>query len=424
MRVALVTIGSLGDVQPILALAVGLKREGHAVRVVTHASFATLGRRLGVDLRSTNAADPRRVLQTEAGREVLARRNPLRAWRDFASLAEESASTLFADALAACEGVDLVGFSGLGMFPGYAVAARLGVPYFAAHLIPIGATRDFPSPLLPPGPAWVPGYNQASHAVGRWLVWRWFAPLADRVRGGIRPASRFPSLGELTAGAQASLFGISPAVVPLPAAWSAWARFTGYWFLDAPIGWEASPELVRFLENGPPPVVVGFGSMIGRNPAGATRIVVDALERASLRGVLLLGWGGMEMRPLPPTVLALDFAPHAWLYPRAAVVVHHGGAGTTAAALRAGVPSVVVPFAFDQPFWAERIRRLGAAPAPIPAREVTEARLAAAIERAIKDPRIRNAARALGERVRAEDGVATAMRGLERALSQRGRPSV
>jgi UDP:flavonoid glycosyltransferase YjiC (YdhE family) len=163
--------------------------------------------------------------------------------------------------------------------------------------------------------------------------------------------------------------------------------------------------------------------MSGRNPAGTTRVVVEALERAGARGVLLSGWGGLETRALPPTVLALDFAPHVWLYPRAAAVVHHGGAGTTASALRAGMPSVVVPFAFDQPFWAERLRRLGAGPAPVPERGLTATRLAEAIRCAVEDPRMRNATRSLGERIRAEDGVGAAVREVERALNRRGRPS-
>lgn len=416
MRIALVTAGSRGDVEPILALALGLRRAGHEARVVAHGSFAALARRLGVDLRLAAAADPRGLVESDRGREAFALRDPFRAWRRFASLAEAGARAFFADALTACEGVDAVGYSGLGAFPGHAVAERLGVPYFAAHLVPTGPTGEFPSAFLPQGPAWLPGYNRASHALARWLVWRAFAPLAARARSEGRPASHFPSSLALAAGARVSLVGVSPAVVPPPAAWSAWARFTGYWFLDEPAAWEPPPDLLRFLERGPPPVVVGFGSMSGRDPARTTRAVLEALARAGARGVLLSGWGGLATRELPPSVLALDSAPHAWLFPRAAAVVHHGGAGTTAAALRAGVPSVVVPFAFDQPFWAERVRRLGAGPAPVPARGLTAARLAGAIRRAVEDPRMGLAARALGERIRAEDGVGAAVREIERAL--------
>ncbi len=419
MRVALVTVGSLGDVEPILALALGLGRAGHEVRVVAHASFAPLARSLGIDLRPTSSADPRALLESRLGREAFAVRNPVRAWRGFASLAEANVGTLFSDALAACEGVEVVGYSGLGLFPGYAAATRLGVPHFAAHLVPIGPTSEFPSAFMPPGPAWLPGYNRASHGLARWLLWRAFAPLADRASGREPRASRFPSSLALAAGARVSLFGVSPAVVPPPARWSAWARFTGYWFLDAPPAWTPSPALLRFLEEGPPPVVVGFGSMSGRDPARTTRIVVEALARSEVRGVLLHGWGGLEQRVLPTTMLALDFAPHAWLYLRAAAVVHHGGAGTTAAALRAGVPSVVVPFAFDQPFWAERVRRLGAGPAPVPERALTPERLARAIRCVVEDPGMALAARAICERIKAEDGVGNAVREIESALERR-----
>jgi UDP:flavonoid glycosyltransferase YjiC (YdhE family) len=420
MRVALVTVGSLGDVEPVLALALGLRRAGHEVRVVGHASFAALARGIGIDLRPTEAADPRGLAESDQGREAFVLRNPFRAWRAFASLAEASARMLFADVLAASDGVDAVGYSGLGVFPGYAVAERLGVPYFAAHLVPIGPTGDFPSAFFPQGPAWLPGYNRTSHALASWVVWRSFAPLADRARAEWRPSSHFPSPEALATGARVSLVGVSPAVVPPPVAWTRWARFTGYWFLEARAAWIPPSNLVRFLERGPPPVVVGFGSMSGRDPAGTTRIVLEALALAGVRGVLLCGWGGLQPRELPTDVLALDSVPHAWLYPRAAAVVHHGGAGTTASALRAGVPSVAVPFAFDQPFWAERLRRLGAGPAPVPERGLTPARLARAIRRAVQDPRMRLAARAVGERIRAEDGVGIAVRELERALGWHG----
>jgi len=422
VRVALVTVGSLGDVQPILALALGLRRAGHDVRVVTHASFASLARRLEVDLRPTTV-DPRELLASARGKEVLAIRNPFRSWQGFASLAEESVELLFAEVLEACDGVEAVGYSGLGLFPGYAVAATLGVPYFAAHLIPSGPTHEFPSPLLPQRPAPVPGYNRASHAFARWLVWRGFAPLADRAmrEGGRQSTGRFRSATALAAGARVSLFGVSPAVVPAPTAWSGWARFTGYWFLDESMGWAPPPELLRFLALGPPPVVVGFGSMSGRDPAHTTDVVVEALERIGARGILLSGWGGLQARALPSTVLSLGFAPHAWLFARASAVVHHGGAGTTAAALRAGLPQVVVPFAFDQPFWADRVRRLGVGPAPISERRLTPARLARGLRRALEDARMREAARLLGTQVHAETGVATAVHEIEKAFgSSRG----
>jgi UDP:flavonoid glycosyltransferase YjiC (YdhE family) len=414
MHLALVTVGSLGDVAPIFALGLGLQRAGHSVRILAHEAFAPMASRLGLDLAPTRASDPRALLASERFRDAFSAPDPFRAWRRFGAIAEDTARTVFADALAACEGADAVGCSGLGVFPGYAAAVRLGVPHFGAHLVPMGPTSDFPSPLFPQGLAWLPGYNWTSHALAAWLVWRSIRPLADRAMASVG-GGRFPPIAGVAARSRISLFGVSPTVVPLPARWR-WARFTGYWFLDDPAGWQPPAELQRFFAQGPPPVVVGFGSMSPRNPAGTARIVVEALAQAGARGILLTGWGGLRPGELPSQVLAMEHAPHAWLFARASAVVHHGGAGTTASALRAGVPSVVVPFAFDQPFWAERVRRLGAGPEPVPERGLTTGRLARAIGRALEDQRLSQTARALGERIRSEDGVGTAVRELEHAL--------
>jgi len=422
LRLGLVTVGSTGDVSPILALSLGLQRAGHEVRVVAPSWFAATARGLGIDFRPLRDFDPQALLQSERGRATFAIRNPIRAWRAFGAIAEPEARSVLDDAVTACEGVDAVGFSGLGMFPGLVAAAALRVPYFAAHLVPIGTTADFPSALLPQRPAWLPGYNRASHALARWLVWRTFAPLASRARPGGQASSPFPSWAAMLAGARVSLFGISPAVLPPPETWASWSRFTGYWFLDRSGPWQPPPELLDFLARGPPPVVVGFGSMSGRQPGRTTEVVLEALGRAGVRGIILSGWGGLESGGLPSSVMSLASAPHEWLFPRAAAAVHHGGAGTTASAVRAGVPSVVVPFAFDQPFWGARLRKLGVAPDPIPERRLTPTRLGAAIRVAVGDARMRRTAQALGERIRAEDGVGVAVKEIELALRRRPAP--
>ncbi|HUJ74433.1 MAG TPA: glycosyltransferase, partial [bacterium] len=205
------------------------------------------------------------------------------------------------------------------------------------------------------------------------------------------------------------LYAYSPTVLPPPADWSARIHVTGYWFADPPHGWEPPSDLVAFLRHGPPPVSIGFGSMTSGDPQGTLRIVLKALELAGQRGVLLTGWAGLgEGYGLPEYAHAVQSVPHAWLFPQVAAVVHHGGAGTTGAGLRAGVPSILVPFVADQPSWARRVEALGACPAAIPFRELTAERLAAAITQAMSSAGIRERARALGERIRAEDGVGVA----------------
>lgn len=195
-----------------------------------------------------------------------------------------------------------------------------------------------------------------------------------------------------------------------------WIQVTGYWFLDRPAGWQPTAELVDFIEAGPPPVYVGFGSMNNREAEVMARTVVDALAMAKQRAVIATGWGSLGDAALPETVFKVDAVPHDWLFPRMAAVVHHGGAGTTAEGLRAGVPSVIVPFIVDQPFWGARIRALGVGPDPIPLRRLTAGRLAQAIRSAATDPGMRQRARHLGAALRAEDGLACAVKLLREHL--------
>jgi sterol 3beta-glucosyltransferase len=193
---------------------------------------------------------------------------------------------------------------------------------------------------------------------------------------------------------------------------------TGFWVLDDPAGWSPPPGLQQFLQEGTAPVSVGFGSMSAADPAQAGRLaetVLEALRLTGRRAVLLTGWSGMPVRP-SENVFALGEAPHGWLFPRVAAAVHHGGSGTTGASLRAGVPTVTVPFAFDQPFWGARVAAAGAGPPPIPRRRLTADRLARAIHLATNDPAMARRAADLGRRLRAEDGTGQAARILETYL--------
>jgi sterol 3beta-glucosyltransferase len=198
-------------------------------------------------------------------------------------------------------------------------------------------------------------------------------------------------------------------VVPRPSDWPDSAVVTGYWFLDEGVDWTPPRELADFLDAGPPPVFVGFGSMAGRDPARTARTVLAAVARSGQRALIVSGWGGLRVDEPPPGVFVAESVPYDWLLPRVAAVVHHGGAGTTAAGLRAGKPTVVCPFVADQPFWGARVAALGVGPRPIPQRRLGEAELAAAILEAVGDAGMRDRAERLGAQIRAEDGVAAAV---------------
>jgi sterol 3beta-glucosyltransferase len=199
-----------------------------------------------------------------------------------------------------------------------------------------------------------------------------------------------------------TVYGFSPSIIPQPAD-SRNTQIVGDWYLDA-ADWTPSPELVAFLNNGAPPVYIGFGSMGSRKPEETADLVLQAIDRTQQRAILQAGWGGLSAADVSENVLMVS-VPHTWLFPRMAAVVHHGGAGTTAAGLRAGIPSIVIPFFGDQPFWGQRVADLGAGTAPIPRKQLTVENLAGAIDRAVTDPIMRQRAAELGAKIQAEDGV-------------------
>ncbi len=208
------------------------------------------------------------------------------------------------------------------------------------------------------------------------------------------------------------LYGISPQLLPPPADWPADHIACGQWRLpDAP--WTPPADLQAFLDAGPPPVYLGFGSMTGFD---RERVLPALLQALAPRRVLLFpGWAGLPTGALPADVFVLGPTPHEALFPHCALAIHHGGSGTTHSACRAGIPSLVMPFAADQFFWADRLYRLGVAPAPLSPKRLDAATLAAAIT-FVETDATRARAAALGVAMSHEDGVACGVAMIERWL--------
>ncbi|HLJ97164.1 MAG TPA: glycosyltransferase [Gemmataceae bacterium] len=414
MRIVIPSTGSRGDVQPYLALALGLQAAGHKVRLATHSDFADWVTSCGIGFFPIE--DGARALhETEAGQRMIgANGDPFAFMRWYARLREPLMAGLMSRCLAACRDADLILVTTTAFFPGHSVAEKLGVPAWLASLQPTNPSRDFPNCLFPDGPRW-PGfrevYNLGTHFLAGEYWWQQVRSAVNQARQQVLGLPPLPFLGPPPSmfSEVPTLYGFSAAVLPRPTDWGPGHEITGYWFLDHPADWRPPSELVRFLETGSPPVCAGFGSM--RHPAAeeATALVEEALEQVGQRGILLTGWGGLARYRGSDRIFVADSVPHDWLFPRTAAVVHHGGAGTTAAACRAGVPSVIVPFMADQSFWGHRIQALGVGPAPIPRGQLSVERLAHALHTALSDPIMRRKAAALGERLRAEDGVARAV---------------
>ena len=424
-RVLVTTVGSRGDVQPYVALAKGLQAAGHEVTLATCERFGPLAAEHGVPFEPLSD-EILQLLDTDAGRDAIEESTGLFGMLTtnvkLAKAAGPINERLMHDVWRAAQAVqpEVIVYHPKALGAPH-VAERLGAAPVLGVVVPATVpTGDFPIVGLP---AWKLGawYNRFTYRLTA-LGYANYEKMVNRFRTDTLglPKRKGAALAATTADGRPVpvVHGISEQLLPRPADWPDHASLTGYWFLDAPTDWTPSAELVEFLEAGEPPVYVGFGSMAGRSPERLTRAVVEALESAGLRGIIATGWGGLDAEGLPDTVLRIDEAPHDWIFPRVAAVVHHGGAGTTAAGLRAGRPTVVCPFIVDQFFWGRLVAEAGVGSEPVPQKRLTGERLAAALREVTTDAGIRERADAAGRRIRAEDGVAAAVAQIEGILAE------
>jgi UDP:flavonoid glycosyltransferase YjiC (YdhE family) len=417
MKITIATVGTRGDVQPYIALGLGLQKSGHQVQIATDSTFKGFIEASGLGFAAVKA-DPRRALQEDIRRIGS---NPVRLLRWIDRQFTPLARGYFIDVRAACQDSDAVLVSALA-FAAMHVAQALGIPSLATYLYPITPTRSFPSMAASSLPKWLTGVgwiNWMSFRLYNLAFFRMTLPVINDLRKEILGLPPVPWSYYLNIDISdvPIIYGYSKHVIPHPADWGATQHITGYWFLDDP-EWRPPDELSQFLEAGTPPIYIGFGSMVDAEAKKTTGIVLEALKLTGQRAILHGGWSDLGSHSLPETVYKVSDVPHSWLFPRMAAIIHHGGAGTTAAALRAGVPAVIVPYFGDQPFWARRIYQLGVSPKPIPRDKLSTEKLAAAVLEAIQEKNIRENARQLGKHICQEDGVTDAVQIIDRYLSE------
>jgi sterol 3beta-glucosyltransferase len=420
MHITILTIGSRGDVQPYLAFALGLKNAGYTVRLVTHAKFEQEILGYGLEF-AVISGNPQEAIASEEGQKFMQTKNPLALPSRFASLIKTFMKTVLIDSWNGCQGTDAV-ITGSIAFWGFDIAQKLGVPFYYATMQQFSPTKELPIQGTPPELEKLGGfYNKSTYVILNQIFWLVFRNPVNKFRKNIlkMPASPiwpYPLTYMMRAKVN-FLNAISPSVIPQPSDWSEYEHMTGYWFLDAPEDFVPPADLVNFLNAGSPPVYVGFGSMSGKQAEEVAEIALAALIKTKQRGIFLTGWSGVENIDLPENIFKISSIPHSWLFPQMGCIVHHGGAGTTAATFRAGVPGVIVPFLGDQPFWGYQSVKLGVSPATISRDKLTVDSLAGAIMKALQDKDIRKNAMILGEKIRSEDGVAVAVEIVKRTLS-------
>ena len=408
MRIVVMAIGSRGDVAPYTGLGVRLQAEGHQVTIATHAGFEQLVRAAGLGFHrlplDTQEEMTSELVASGTGNLV---RVTLAVNKVVAGHARPMADAM----LAAARRADVLLVTPVSWI-GAHVAAGLGLPSMGVYLQPMTPTREFPPATVTTRSLGGRGNRAAAAALLR-VGQRPFRGIVDELRAelGLPPVKPGAWLAHVEASRWPICYGYSRFVVPPPADWPAWHRTVGYWWPAPDPAFVPPPDLLDFLAAGPPPVYVGFGSMPTVDGDALSALLVAALRKAGRRAVVHRGWAGLSAAG--DDVLTVGEVPHDWLFPRMAAVVHHAGAGTTGAGLRAGVPAVPVPFMVDQPFWARRLELLGVTPGPIPVRRLTADRLAAAITEATRNPGYRRRAAAVATQITREDGAAGVLGVLE-----------
>jgi UDP:flavonoid glycosyltransferase YjiC (YdhE family) len=426
LSIVVMAVGSRGDVQPFIPIGRRLAQR-HRVRLATHREFRPMVERAGLEFYPLEG-DPHEMMAyiVKTGGSILPTRLE-QLWEDVprkrAMIAAILASTWRACTEPDPERADARPFRAdliVANPPSYGhihCAEALHVPLHMVFTMPWSATCAFPHPFarIDPGEHH-PVENFFSYGVIDLIVWAGIGDLVDDFRAKTLdlPPVALTDGAALLEDHEVPFTYLWPAsVVPKPRDWGPHIELASFIHDEQAPTFDPPQALLDFLAAGEAPIYVGFGSVVVEDPAALTRTIFAALDRAGARGIVSQGWAQLGGATAPPNVYVIGDCPHDWLFARCRGVCHHGGAGTTSAGLRAGLPTVVVPFFGDQFFWGHVVAGAGAGPDPIPARDLTAEALGAAFD-ACRQPQIRERARELGARLRATDGVELVMRSIER----------
>ncbi|KAN0139921.1 UDP-Glycosyltransferase/glycogen phosphorylase [Lactarius tabidus] len=409
MHFACLTIGSRGDVQPYIALGRGLQKEGHRVTIVTHEEYKEWVTGFGLEHR-TAGGDPGALMKLSVENKMFSPQFFKESLSNFRTWLDD----LLVDSWEQCKDADVLLESPSAM-AGVHIAEALHIPYFRTFTMPWTKTKEFPHAFLGP-PVESPTTNAASYVLFDNVLWTATASQINRWRKNTLGIGH-TDMGHLAQSKIPFIYNFSQAVVPKPLDWGDATVVSGYWFLDNPeLGWSPPQTLVDWMAkaraDGKPIVYIGFGSITVPNPKLVTERIIRGVLKSGVRAIISKGWsarmskGGDEDVAFPEECYSLDKVPHDWLFPQIDAALHHGGAGTTGASLRAGIPTLILPWFGDQFFWASRVQKLGAG---IRLKSLHSKEVSHALKKATSDRVMKEKAASVGERIREEDGVRTAI---------------
>lgn len=409
-RISIISYGSLGDIIPYIALGKGLKEAGFEVRIIAHESYRERVESLGMEFRC-GCMEARDLLQSKEGMHWLTQK-PIRSLRNLSDIIKPHLKDIAEQTLSAAYGSDMIVFSIIGGIVAHDIAEYLKIPAVGAFVAPLTPTKLMSNFLLP--------YelpfnflNKLSFTLPYKLISDAYIKVVNEVRTDVLKLKPLPKgqshiwTGENSD--QKVIYGISPNICPRPQDWGDWVKIAGYWFPDFEDDFVPDERLSDFIQSREKqPFYFGFGSMIKENAEETYHIIKKALKNSNARGVLSRGWGAIAGYD-DDDIIVVDYVPHKWLFPKVTGVVHHGGAGTTAQAFRAGVPQVIAPFFADQYFWARRVFQLGCGPKALPQNTLTSEKLCNLIKTVKSNIEYSKNAKRIANLITTEDGISKAV---------------
>ncbi|MUG92223.1 glycosyltransferase [Scytonema sp. UIC 10036] len=414
MRIKIVALDSIGGTRAYVALGLGLQQAGHSVQIATFPFLQELVSSWGLDFAPVECNNLKKRSPTPFGN------NPFRLIRNIGNLLRPLNESLLPVLWQLCQDADAIVFN-QNTFVCYNIAEKLGIPCYAACAQPHHQTHVFPyfhfPHIHPPTvPRKIGIYNWLTYSLFDQLLWQSVRQPINQWRQETLNLPPLPSLSGVLGRMQQQkipcLYSCSPSFLPKPYDWPGWVYVTGYWFLRRPSNWQPPSDLIQFLAAGPPPIYIEtWHEKIG------VETVRKVLSQTKQRAIVRTVRGGLRDAHFPEDeVFTIKSVPHDWLFPQMAAVMHQGGHGTTLNGIRAGVPTVTIPYNGDQFLWARRVAQLGLGPSPIVQEQPSVEKMVAAIRTAINDTTMKERAAAIGKRIQAEDGVAKAVEAFHRHL--------
>lgn len=415
MKIAITTVGTRGDLQPFIALGLGLKESGHEVLIISAKNEKDFVQNYGLDFFALNV-DIQQLMEGDDVKEMAKGNNPFKFIVSHLKGSKKLKRIMVAtqaEIWESCQDADVIIYHP-GMPIGFFIAKQLGKVSIMANPFPVVATKDYPSILFYSAPRLGKAFNLLTHSIFKKLFWAlskpaitafWNANVKSKMNFSVSPIQQQIESG------MPVLNGYSELLFSHSEKWRKNIHTTGSWLVETDKAFTAPEALVQFIKNTEPPIYIGFGSMKDVNSFSITfEMIASALAITKQRAVVALGWSKLNYaEPIPENIFLIESIPHSWLFPKMKMVIHHGGAGTTAAGLTAGKPTIIIPHNADQPAWGLRVYELGVGAKPIKKTKLTTENLAAAILFAAQPTIVENAEK-LGENLRKENGVREAVR--------------